>query len=62
MIISLSKYRLFFYIDGRIKGKDSDGNELTVASVYRFITASKIVPRERNDKLAYKFVLSKKKS
>ncbi|XP_046448536.1 uncharacterized protein LOC124197233 isoform X4 [Daphnia pulex] len=46
--------------DGRIKGKDSDGNELTVASVYRFITASKIVPRVRKEKLAYKFVLSKK--
>lgn len=47
-------------LDGDIKGEDSNGKQLTVASVYRFITSSKIVPRVRHDKLAYKFVLSKK--
>ncbi len=39
---------------------DLDSQKITVATVYRFITAFKIVPRVRSDKLAHKFVLSKK--
>jgi hypothetical protein len=47
-------------LNGIIMKTDLDSQKITVATVYRFITAFKIVPRVRSDKLAHKFVLSKK--
>jgi hypothetical protein len=41
-----------------IKKTDDDGKEIKVASVYHFISASKIFHRVRCDKLANEFVLS----
>lgn len=43
-VFDINLFLLKKNLDGDIKGEDSDGKELTVASVYRFITSSKIFP------------------
>lgn len=48
-VFDINLFLLKKNLDGDIKGEDSDGKELTVASVYRFITSSKIFPWVRHD-------------